>query len=1161
MVEQKPLLQKRGFLPQIMRIMKLTAILIFGFLMQVSATGTSQTVTLSQSNVPLKKVLNEIKNQTGYDFLYTYEVIQKAGRVSVNLKNASLKQALDEVLEGKNLEYKILEKTVVIKEENIQTLAPSRSIEELSLTIPPPIIVKGKVTSSTGEPLAGVSVLVKGSTVGTKTNENGEFIIENVDDKATLIFSSVGYETREVPVSNRKVINVKLEVKINALDETVIIAYGQSKVKDVTGSIAHLGAKEMLNAPMGSTIESVLQGKAAGVNVVIQSASPTSPISVIIRGASSLSGDNQPLWVIDGVPQYVPGTSGDITNTLYNLNLNDVQSIDILKDASATAIYGSRAANGVVIVTTKKGVRNMKPTIELSTRFGLQVMDMNGYKYMEAPEYIRFADAAARQEVFSRGSFDYFTRIYLDQQAFYDLNTSQFDTSDLKILPGAYYNGNTNWLKEMTQNPLTQQYDLSLRGGSNNLSYYVSFYHNLADGIVKTGKSKLFGGRLNLEARLNKGIKFGLNLSGSSRTTDDKDYMLDVIKKIRPDIPPFNDDGTIFTRDPYTENPYTTLKNTQHGSGQVFNGTGFLEWTILKGLMLKTTYTTDFVNSQSLTYKRRGSTFNYNGSRDWDNTKSNGFVWENTLTLARTYGKHDVLALGGFSMERHNSLSYGMYATNFPDDDVLNDFGSAANPGSLTENFSQNSLMSEFARVHYKYNDRYIISGTIRRDGSSRFGPDKRWGLFPSGAAAWLISEENFMKNGKIKDIVSYLKLRVSHGLAGSQNLGNYDWRTRIGSSRYNELPAIAPNSIGNPELRWEQTLMSDVGLDFGFWNDRVRGTFGLFNKKSKDLIYSKPIAPSSAFTTITSNIASTESHGIEFDVKVDVIKNRNLTLTLDFNAAKSKTRLTKINGVDSVLYFPYSIADYAYMKAVEGEYIDTWWGYQNAGRLFVTQEELLALNSRTSSGGVQPYRSVYGDLSKGDLILIDRNKDGVINSEDKTYLGSANPKLFGGFGASLYYKNLMVNATFTYSYGNKRLWQMPMDDLGYMGNYNQSNLIAGKSATLLSPYEATIPRMTQYGFGGNGDFSDFWLYDASYVRLSALNFSYRLPEKYFNDMLIQGIDITFQASNLFTLTSYPGFDPQGNWASSTIGSGMGIDYSIYPSAKNFNLGLKFTFK
>ena len=1137
-------------------IMKLTAFLLATCL-QLSANGFSQKITISEKNAPLEKVFKEIEKQSEYLFWYEADLLGSDMKVTISVRNAHLEKVLQLCLENQPLTYSILGKTVVVKRKPVVNIFETTAA--ILEAIPPPAEVKGKVVDETGKPVSGATVMVKGTNNGTQTDAKGEFVLNNIDDNAVLEITAVGHSPQTITVSGRKSLNITLKTLVLELDETVVIAYGTSKIKDVTGSISHIGTRDIKNAPMGSTIESILQGKAAGVNVVIQSASPTSPISVIIRGASSLSGDNQPLWVIDGVPQYVPGTSGDIANTLYNLNLNDVESIDILKDASATALYGSRAANGVVIVTTKKGLRNMTPTIELSTRLGWQKMDFNGYEYMEAPEYIRFADAAARQEVFSRGSFDYFTRLYLDEQAFYNLNTSQFDTSDLKILPGAYYQGNTNWMKEMTQNPLTHQYDLSMRGGSNNLAYYVSFFHNQTVGIVKSGRSKLFGGRLNLEARLNKGVKFGINLSGSSRGTDDKDYMLSVLKKVRPDIPAFNDDGTLFTRDPYTENPYTTLRNTQQGSGQVFNGTGYLEWAILNGLLLKTTYTADYVNSQFLDYKRRGSTFNYNGSRDWSNTKSTGYVWENTINLVRTYGKHDILALGGFSMERHNALTYAMYASNFPDDDVLNDFGSAATIGSLTESFSQNSLISEFARVHYKYNNRYIISGTIRRDGSSRFGPDKRWGIFPSGAAAWLISEEDFLKGGKIEDIVSYLKLRVSHGLAGSQNLGNYDWRTRVGSSRYNGMPGIAPNSIGNPELRWEQTLMTDVGLDFGFWNDRIRGSFGFFQKNSKDLIYSKPVAPSSAFSTITSNIASTETKGLEFEIKVDVLKTRDLTVTLDFNAGKNKTKLTKINGVDSVLYFPNSYAPY--MKALEGQYIDQWWGYQAANRLFVTQEELIALGTRTASGGVQPYRTVYGDLSKGDLILLDRNMDGVVNANDKALLGSANPKFFGGFGATLYFKNLMVNATFTYSYGNKRLWQMPMSDLGYMGNYNQSNLIGGKSATLLSPYEATMPRMTQYGFGGNGDFSDFWLYDASYVRLSALNLSYRLNEKHFRNMLIQGVDITFQASNLFTLTSYPGFDPQGNWGSSSIGSGMGIDYSYYPAAKNFNLGFKFTFK
>lgn len=1136
-----------GLLTKTSRIMKITAILMLAFTLHVSAKGFSQSISLKEKDASLEKVFREIKKQSGYLFWYEDKLLQQTRRVDIEISDASLEEVLGLCFRNQPLSYMIVGKTIVVKRKMMLPM-----VED----IPPPINLKGRVIDEFNEPVAGVTVTVKGTRKGTQTNAQGEFELSDVSDNVVLVFTSIGHEQKEVTVSGKNNIVVQLKVFVKGLEETVTVAYGTSKVRDITGSIVRLGPKEVKNAPMGSTIQSMLQGKAAGVNVAIQSASPTSPISVVIRGASSLSGNNQPLWVIDGVPDYSSSTSGNIANSLYNLNINDVESIDILKDASATALYGSRAANGVVIVTTKRGKDGMKPTIELSTRLGLQQQDFNGYKYMEAPQYLDFADKAAREEAFARGAFDYFTRLYLDEQAFLNLNTSEFDRSDFKILPGAYYEGNTNWMKEMTRNPVVQQYDLSLRGGGQNVSYYVSFYHNDMQGIVKTGGSKLYGGRLSLEAKLRKGVKFGMNLSGSTRNTDDKDYMLTVLKQIRPDIPVKNPDGTLFTRDPYTENPYTTLLNTGEGSGQTFNGTGFLELTLAKGLLLRSAVTSNYTNSENLTYKRRGSTFNYDGSRSWSNNKGQTMVWENTLTYARTFGKHDVLGLAGYSTEKNSGFTRSMNASNFPDDDILNYFSSGATRGALGESYNANSLISQFARAHYKYNNRYIVSGTIRRDGSSRFGPDKRWGLFPSGALAWIITEEEFMKNSKVSDFVSYLKLRASSGLAGSQNLGNYAWRTSVGSSRYNENPAIAPSSIGNTELQWEQTHMTDFGLDYGLWNERIRGTFGIYEKKTDELIYSRPLPPSTAFTSISSNVASMKNNGVEFDIKVDVIKKNDLTFTLDFNAAKNTNKVMKINGVAKELFFPSSVT--TYMKVLEGQKTGQWFGFRTAGRLFVTQEEVIALQGRSTTGAKTFYRNSLEN--PGDLLFIDENKDGVITAADKTTLGSSDPKVFGGFGATLLYKGFMINTTFSYAYGHKRLWQMPMSDVGYVGNYNHSNLIGGKSATLLSPYEATIPRMTQYGDGGNSEFSDFWLYDASFIRLNALNISYRVPAKYFKAMLIQGIDLSFQATNLFTLTEYPGFDPQGNWSSASVGTGMGIDGSYYPSAKIFNFGIKFTF-
>ncbi len=1135
---------------QILRIMKLTAIIITTFLLQVSAAGFAQKITLKESNASLEKIVVQIRKQSGYDFIVDAKSLKAARPVSINVKNASLEEALNICFSNQPLSYSLQEMTVVIKDK------PKTILQRISEYINA-VDLRGRVTDEKGAPIAGVNVTEKGTSNKTSTAANGEFILRNVKENAILVYSFVGYKSKEVRSGGTAYITTVLEQEVTSLEEMVVVAYGTAKAKDVTGSVSRLGEKEVKNAPMGATIQSLIQGRASGVNVVVQSASPTSPISVVIRGASSLSGNNQPLWVIDGVPDYSTSTSGDIQNSLYNLNLNDVESIDILKDASATALYGSRAANGVVLVTTKKGIAGQKPTIELSSRLGYMQQDFNGYKYMEAPEYIRFADAAAREEAYRRGAFDYFTRLYLDEQAFFNLNTSEFDRSSFKILPGAYYEGNTNWLKEMTQNPLTQQYDLSLRGGTDNISYYVSLNNTNNEGIVKTGSSEVFGGRINLEARIRTGLKFGLNLSGSSRKTNDKDYMLTVLKQIRPDIPPYNPDGSLFTRDAYTENPYTTLLNTITANGQIFNGTGFLEYSIINGLVLKTAYTANYNNSQDLEYRRKGSTFNTTGSRTWSNPKIQTNVWENTLTYAKTIGKHDLTALAGYSMEKNSALAYGMNATNFPDDDILNDFTSGATRGALTETFSENALISQFARAYYKYNNRYIISGTIRRDGSSRFGPDKRWGTFPSGAVAWLITEENFMKGAGITKIVNYLKLRASIGKAGSQNLGNYDWITRVGSARYNENPAIAPSSIGNDGLQWEQTTMKDFGLDFGMWGDRVRGTFGLYEKKTDQIIYSLPLPPSSSVSTINSNVASMKNNGVEFDIKVDVVKRQDLTVTADLNMSNNINRVMRINGITKQLNFPSTQT--VYMTVKEGERTGHWYGFQTANRLFATPEEIIALQGTTAVGAKRFYRTSTENV--GDLYFIDQNGDGQITNDDKVNLGSSDPKLYGGFGLTVYYKNFMINGTFTYSYGNQRLWKQPMDDVGYVGNYNHSNLIAGRSATLLSPYEADIPRMTHYGDGANSTFSDFFLYDASYIRLNALNINYRLPEHIFKNKLIQGVNFTFQATNLFTITKYPGFDPQGNWSSSAIGTGMGVDNSYYPSAKIYNLGVRFTFK
>lgn len=1019
--------------------------------------------------------------------------------------------------------------------------------------------VKGVVKDDTGEPIPGASVMLKGTTTGTITDIDGRFSLTYTPgNKAELLVSFVGMGTQTVPINGKSTVNIQLRAEASALDEVVVTAYGTSKRKDLTASVSRVGKAELQAAPMTANIQGALQGRAAGVNVQISSASPTSPVSVIIRGVSSLSGDGQPLWIIDGVPQYSSSISGDVSNTLYNLNLNDVESIDVLKDASGTAIYGSRAANGVIIVTTKTGAEGMKPTVELSTRMGWQVINSNGIRNCNADEYRTFSKQAILDEAFRYGGQTYFTKKYIDNDKFLTLNTSQWTQDDLEgmFLPNAYFNGNDDYWKMMTQNALTQDYSLSLRGGGKTNSYYASINYKDQDGIVKGSTSQYFGGRFNFEGKVGEKLKIGVNMDASSRSADKKDGLIGRILDMRPDFPAYNEDGTINTIDAYMKNPVLELLDVNRSIARNFNGGLFVEYDLFSYLKFRTTGNVVYNNVKSETHKRAqyDETTNSGSMLSSNNTT---IVWENLLTYYKTIKKHDIQAILGHSLERNTYDYMDAGASNFPDDEILTDLGSAAKMSYMKSDETANSLVSAFARLQYKYNDRYMFTATMRTDGSSRFGKDSRWGFFPSGALAWTITEEDFMK--PLQPYLTYLKLRSSVGLTGSQNLGNYDFVTLMGSKKYNGLPGIIPSSIGNDLLQWESQRQVDVAMDYGFWNDRVRGSLGWYRKYVDNLLYDKPVPTSSSFSSVTQNIGAISNAGVEFDIRADLIKKNNFTWEVNFNIAKNKGVLEKLNGVTKSI----GGGGTQTFKLEEGGELGRFYGYVDAGRFYGNNEEIYGLRPINPETGTSTYyRSSRTEIA-GDIYLMDLNGDGKITADgDRTYLGSSNPKCFGGFGTTLYWKGLMANLTFTYSVGGKRYWA---EEAGtFVPNVNNTPNITNDSWTLAGP-QAKYPNISLYGYGENNIFCDRWLHDASFMRLSAVNISYRLPQRWFRSSLVQGIEANFQATNLFTITSYPGMDPQGNFSVPQSGSlatlGYGTDNSSYPAARTFNIGLKFTFK
>ena len=1142
---------KQSFNPKGFRLFAL-----IGLFLAFSISLLAADISIKAKNEPLKKVLDQITAQTGYEFAYSEAVNPSAIKVNVNADKKDVIKFFDEFFNEIGLSYKIVGKAVSLSPKGAENKVAANSEK---------IKVSGKIMDDNGEPLPGVYVFVVGTKAGTTSDFDGNYAIEcKPGDK--LRFSFMGFKDFEKVVgqSLTSFKNVVLQEDAIALESTVVIGYGNTqKMKDVTGAISHVGAKEIQQAAMGSNITSLLQGRAAGVNVQMQSASPTSPVSVVVRGQSSINGNNQPLWIIDGIPEYNDGVDGTVSNVLYSLNLNDVESIDILKDASSTAIYGSRAANGVIIVTTKSGKEGMKPTLEVSAKVGIQFQDFNSYDYFNAAEYIAFTRESMREEAFCTGNITgSYMPYYLDQQAFYNMNTSEFNRNSIKDLEGAYYTGNdTDWVGLMTQNPIQQQYDATLRGGMKAVSYLASVSYRDNQGIVRTGYNKMFSGRLRLEARVSDAIKLRFNASGSTRNASSKDGMMELIKNVRPDMPVYNEDGSIYNKDSSTENPYTLLNDKNYSTGENLAANMEFEWKFLNDFMFTSKGSLNYANSESLSYVN--SKYYASGSptlatRSWSRPKSDTKVWDNTLLYTKVIGKHDISASLTASMEKYQNLYYAIGAEGFPDDEVLNSFANAITKTNMNETYVARSLMSQIARVQYNYDSKYLATFTIRRDGSSRFGKDRRWGWFPSFGLGWTVTNEKFFKNWNIEDILSFLKVRFSYGKSGSQNLSDYQWLTMVSSNLYNEQAGIAPKSLGNDELSWEETLMTDVALEMEFWKSRIRASVGYFQKKANDLIFSDTVPGTSGFTTITTNIGSTTTKGVEFSFDIDIVKNSKWQLTYSLNGASNKTMVDQFRSAG----YTY-IGEYTQIEV--GQEVGQYYGYKTYHRLFGSAEEAAALRPRKDTGDIDNYRSNNTE-SAGDIYFVDLNGDGKITTADQTYIGTSVPKLYGGMGLQLYIgTSFNVGATFSYSIGNQRYWDMPAGDTGWTGNFNQSNKIAGMSAVLSknSPYNATtMPRATPNGAGRNNMFSDYWLYDASYLRLNALNMSYRLDKRYFGNTIVDNIEFTLQASNLFTLTRYPGFDPQGNFSTNTSLLGeMGIDSSIYPSARTFTAGVKITFR
>lgn len=1009
--------------------------------------------------------------------------------------------------------------------------------------------VSGIVKDKEGSPLPGVTVVIRGTKIGTATNNEGKFSLEMPEKGMSLTLTFIGMKPLEVTVDSPNPLNLIMEEEQNDLDEVIVIGYGTTTKKDLTGSVARFDSK-IIEESTVTNIAHMMQGQIAGLSILAGDGAPGSPAKLEIRGVPSLSGATSPLIVVDNVPM---PSDFDINE----LNPDDVKNIDVLKGASSAAIYGSRAAAGVIMITTKSGGRNQKPVITYSYDYSRSML-VSEINTLTTDEFKMLLMEAVRNTAAANG---------------YD-DITQYSTYQKFAAPDFFGEANTPWMKYLLRDATKQQHKIAIRGGGSNLGYTASFGYTTEPGTVKATDYKRYTYDLGLDADVNKWITARIKVSGNFSDRLSCNAGLSDAAKARPDLKAYNDDGTLYLHSyegsygtTYVVNPIIEmLENTNKDKANNLRLTGALDFKILPSLNLVAQYTYQQRKSESTRYN---SSRTQSGSGYWGGQKGQGSQglnsgtnqeFEARLTFNRHLGEyHDLSVVAASTYTKEDAYNYSITLTDYPDDYVQNAIWQATKPAQYNWIYGDASgsvLVSFVARAEYKFMDRYLLTGTVRSDGSSKFSPSHRWGTFPSLAAAWIVTEENFLKDSQW---LSFLKIRAGWGKTGNGWVGNYGWRTLFTSTDYQSKPATIPSQIGNDQLKWETTKQWDLGFDFGFLkNQRIRGSLGFYKKTTEGLLYPFTMALSTGLESTQINFANIENKGVEFEISADIIQKKDWQWFFSFNIGKNRNKITNLDA-QYVSAPGQTFLTNTVIK--EGESLGLLYGFQTDG-VFQNQAEIDYYESLNVDHQYQEQYS-YRKTIPGDLKFVDQNGDGYVNKvygnhEDKVVLGCSRPKFEGGLNTRLTWKGLTLSIQGSFSYGAKKAWTAEGNQFNF-SSYSPANVldVALKRWTPENR-ESKYPcvRLDFY----NNDFTDFAIHDASYLKIQNINLEYRLPRNLVKKtMIFDNISFFASANNVHTFTSYPGPSPE-SWSSDAI-QGASVDSDAYPKTRTFNFGVKVTIK
>lgn len=1019
------------------------------------------------------------------------------------------------------------------------------------------VVIKGSVSDADG-PLMGATVKVKGTSNATITDYDGRYSI-SASKGQTLEVSYIGYVAKNVQVGNQTTIDIILEADGRLLSDVVVVGYGQMKRSDLTGSVVSVDDKAIKQS-VPTSIDQVLQGRAAGVQIQANSGTPGGNSSIRIRGTNSINLTSQPIFVIDGVV-IETSTSDDSSNPLAAINPNDIVSMDILKDASATAIYGSRASNGVIMVTTRRGQKG-DALVTYDGYVGWQNMPKH-LDVLNLREYAEHYNAVADAQIKNP--------------------SANFVRPDL-------LSEGTDWQDELFRNAFTTSHNVGISGGKEGISYAFSGGYLDQEGIALGSSFNRLTLRSNIDAQLKSWLKGGISFSMTSskqKLGTDNNLIMNALRS-QPSTAVYNADGGFDGPDDVwmPENPVAiALLRDNYNKKENFRLNTYLEANIIKGLTLKTEVSADYNNQRFYYYEpdyQLGIKTNDIRTGKWTKTNSKYWSWRNILTYDASFAeKHNVNVMIGQEMSHSHWETQASTATGYLSNSATDPSAGDVTQSTGTGSQVNSSIFSYFGRLFYNFDDRYLLTATLRRDGSSKFAEDNRWGWFPSAALAWKVSNESFLKDNKV---LNNLKLRLGWGATGNQNVENWAYMALLASKTTPWGTGVLNGNNANPNLKWETTYSTNVGLDFAFFNNRIEFIVDWYYKNTKDLLLQMPLpgflgsTGQGAASNPWANVGSIRNTGIEFTLNTVNIDKGGFLWRSNAVFSLNRNKVTALDTENSELYYNLSIGsdNTNVTKTVVGKPIGQFWGYKVIG-MFNKPEDFYY---KDAQGNVKQVALPEGEtIGKneawlGDFIFADINGDGVITNDDQTFIGNPEPKFTWGFGNTLSYKGFDLTVFFTGSYGNdvvnyNRRWTEITGSTSNLSkdvlNYARVEMINPDGPDDFRNYHVvnagtTMPRLYTESYKNlNNRMSDNYVEDGSYIRLQNVSLAYTFPKNWIKKIHLENLKIYCNIQNLFTWSEYKGYDPEvGSLYGNTLLNG--VDYGRYPTPRIYTVGLNVAF-